>query len=298
MTNSNQNSHNEIKNTTPHETETNATEAHTEYQHISHEQTLFAEPLFDINGFSVTNSLLVSWAVVILIILFSLILRISLKKIPGKIQGAVEMVFEWFLETFDSVTGDRKKSLMFFPLVFSFFIFILLNNWFGLLPGVGTIGQVVSEHGHLVLIPYLRGGTADLNTTLSLAVIAVLASHLFGIFKIGAWTHINKFININAFLEIPKKIKKDPAIILVNPIKAFVGVVEIVGEAAKVASLSFRLFGNIFAGEVLLASMAAIIAWLVPIPFMFLELIVGLIQALIFAMLTLAFLTINTMEEH
>ncbi|PIT93572.1 ATP synthase F0 subunit A [Candidatus Falkowbacteria bacterium CG10_big_fil_rev_8_21_14_0_10_43_11] len=272
--------------------------AQTETHEIVHEQTLFAEPLWHIGGFPITNSLMVSWTVVILIILGSLILRVLLKKVPGKIQGAMEMVFEWFLETFDSITGSRQKSLQFFPLIFAFFIFILLNNWFGLLPGVGTIGQVVNEYGELVFVPYLRGGTADLNTTLALALIAIIASHLFGIFKIGPWTHLNKFINIKAFLEIPKKIMKEPTIILVNPIKAFVGIVEVVGEVAKVASLSFRLFGNIFAGEVLLASMAALVAWIVPIPFMFLELIVGVIQALIFAMLTLAFLTINTSEEH
>ena len=104
---------------------------------------------------------------------------------------------------------------------------------------------------------------------------------------------------MQAFLDIPKKIIKDPTVILVNPIKAFVGIVEVIGEIAKVASLSFRLFGNIFAGEVLLASMSAMMAWVVPIPFMFLEIIVGLIQALIFAILILIYLNINTTaEEH
>lgn len=90
------------------------------------------------------------------------------------------------------------------------------------------------------------------------------------------------FINIKAFLEIPGKIRKDPMIILVNPIKAFVGLIEVVGELAKVASLSFRLFGNVFAGEVLLASMSAILAYGIPIPFLFLEVLVGLIQACLF----------------
>lgn len=265
---------------------------------INHEQTLFAEPLYYLGDFAVTNSLLVSWAVVAIIIIFSLSLRLGLKKIPGKIQGAYEMAIEWFLSTFDSITGSRAKSAQFFPLIFAFFVFILLNNWFGLLPGVGTIGQVVEENGEELLVPYLRGGTADLNTTLALALIAVIASHLFGIFKVGLWTHFNKFVNLKAFLEIPKKISKEPTVIFVNPIQAFVGLVEIVGELAKIASLSFRLFGNIFAGEVLLASLAALVAWGVPIPFMFLELIVGVIQALIFSMLTLAFLTINTSEEH
>ena len=108
--------------------ETEAVTAHTETQEIHHEQTLFAEPIYNYNGFPITNSLLVSWAVVILIIIGAISLRVLLKKIPGKIQGVAEMVFEWFLETFDSVTGSRKKSLMFFPLVMSFFVFILLSG--------------------------------------------------------------------------------------------------------------------------------------------------------------------------
>src|SRR3989338_59728 len=266
---------------------------------IKHEQTLFAEPIYYLGDFAVTNSLLVSGAVVAIIIVFSLALRLGIKKIPGKIQGAYEMAIEWFLATFDSITGSRAKSAQFFPLIFAFFIFILLNNWFGLLPGVGTIGQVVVEDGEEALVPYLRGGTADLNTTLALALIAIIASHLFGIFKVGVWKHFNKFINLKALAEIPKKAVREPTVIFVNPIQAFVGLVEIVGELAKIASLSFRLFGNIFAGEVLLGSLAALVAWLVPIPFIFLELIVGVIQALIFSMLTLAFLTINTSaEEH
>jgi len=99
-------------------------------------------------------------------------------------------------------------------------------------------------------------------------------------------------------LEIPGKVMKEPTIVLVNPIKAFVGIVEIISEIAKVASLSFRLFGNIFAGEVLLSSIAVIFAFLLPIPFMFLEVIVGIIQALVFSMLTLVYLTIATSQEE
>ncbi len=203
-----------------------------------------------------------------------------------------------FLNLFDGVTGDRSKSLKFAPLVLAFFFFILLNNWLGILPGVGSIGQIVGEGGHEIFVPYFRGGTADLNTTLALAIIGVVLSHIFGIMSLGLWHHFNKFINLKALLEIPKKIRREPTIILINPIKAFVGLIEIVGEAAKVASLSFRLFGNIFAGEVLLASMSAILAFGVPIPFMFLEIIVGLIQALIFAILILIYLNINTAQEE
>ena len=134
---------------------------------------------------------------------------------------------------------------------------------------------------------------------MALAIIGVFASHVFGVLALGFWQHFNKFINIKAFLEIPKKIKKDPTVLLVNPIKAFVGLIEIIGEIAKVASLSFRLFGNIFAGEVLLVSMSALLAWVVPVPFLFLEIIVGLIQAFIFMTLVLTYLSIHTTaEEH
>jgi F-type H+-transporting ATPase subunit a len=105
-------------------------------------------------------------------------------------------------------------------------------------------------------------------------------------------------VNLKALIEIPKKVLKDPSVLVVNPIKVFVGFIEIIGEAAKIVSLSLRLFGNIFAGEVLLASMAAIFAFGLPIPFLFLEIIVGLVQALIFAMLILIYLTIMTAKEE
>jgi F-type H+-transporting ATPase subunit a len=263
------------------------------------EHTLFAEPLGHLGNFPITNSLLNSWLVVILVLVLGLFIKKNLKAVPRGLQNGLEAVIEMFLNLFDGVTGSRAKSLKFAPLVLALFFFILLNNWLGILPGIGSIGQIVSQGGRQVFVPYFRGGTADLNTTLALAIIGVVASHIFGVVSVGIWRHFNKFINLKALLEIPKKIRHDPTIIFVNPIKVFVGLIEIIGEAAKVASLSFRLFGNIFAGEVLLASMSALLAWGVPIPFMFLEIIVGLIQALIFAMLVLVYLSIHsTVEEH
>ena len=263
------------------------------------EHTLFAEPIFNIGNFTVTNSLLNSWLMILFVIVISVSLRSKIKLIPGKLQSMFEMVIEMFLETFDSVTGSRAKTLKFFPLVFTFFIFILINNWLGILPWVGSVGKVISEHGENIFVPFFRGGTADLNTTLALAIIGVLASHIFGIVSVGFWNYFNKFINIKALFEIPKKVFKEPTILIINPIKVFVGLIEIVGEFAKIASLSFRLFGNIFAGEGLLASMAALFAFGLPIPFLFLEMIVGLVQALIFAMLVLIYLTVmTTAEEH
>ena len=265
----------------------------------STEHTLFADPIAQVGNFTITNSLLNSWLVIFIVIVLSLVLRSKIRLVPGFIQNAFEMIIEGFLGIFDSVTGSRAKTLRFFPLVFTFFIFVLINNWLGILPGVGSIGQLVQEHGATVFVPFFWGGTADLNTTLALALIGVVASHIFGIGSTGFWSYFNRFINLKALIEIPKKVWQEPTVLIVNPIKVFVGLIEIIGEIAKIASLSFRLFGNIFAGEVLLASMAAIFAFGLPIPFLFLEIIVGLVQALIFSMLIMIYLSVmTTAEEH
>ncbi len=254
-----------------------------------HEHTLYAEPVFHIGDFPITNSLLSSWVAVFLIIILAISIRVKNSRIPSAFQSFMETVIEGALNMMDLVTNDRKKSEKVFPLVFSIFIFILFNNWLGLLPGVGSI-----TYNHL---PLLRGGTADLNTTLALGLFSVLAANIFGIISVGVWSYFNKFVNIKAILEIPKKITKEPTIILVNPINFFVGLIEIVSEIAKIASLSFRLFGNVFAGEVLLASISALAAFILPLPFMFLEIIVGIVQALIFAVLTLVYFTIASTEH-
>lgn len=266
-------------------------------EEIIHENTLYAEPIAHIGSFAVTNSLLTAGVALTIVIILALSVKRSLKKIPTGLQNALEMIIEGFLGIFDDVTGSRARSLKFAPVVLTFFFFVLINNWMGLLPGVGSIGQIVQHGEEKLFIPYLRGATADINTTLALATIGVVLSHIFGVLTVGWWKYLNKFFNIKAFLDIPRKIKKDPMIILTNPIKAFVSLIEVVGELAKIASLSFRLFGNIFAGEVLLASISAILAFGAPIPFLFLEVLVGLIQALIFAMLVLTYITISTTAE-
>ena len=266
---------------------------------ILQENTLYAEQVAHVGKMPITNSMLTTWLVVLIAVIFCLSLRKKIKLIPRGLQNGLEMVFEAFFDIFDSVTGSRAKTLKFAPFVLTFFFFVLLNNWMGLLPGVGSIGQVVLEGGQKFFIPYLRGGTADLNTTLALATIGVVISHILGVIAVGWWKYLNKFVNLKILAEIPKKVFKDPTILLINPIKFFVGLIEIISELAKIASLSFRLFGNIFAGEVLLASMSAILAFGLPVPFMFLEIIVGLIQALIFSILVLIYLSISTTaEEH
>ena len=263
---------------------------------IQHEATLFAEPIFHLGNFTVTNALLNSWIALVLIVVCSLAIRARLALIPRGIQNYAELLYDNALQLADSVTNARERSEKFLPFVLPFFVFILVNNWLGILPGVGTIGYLATNAGESTFVPFLRGATADLNTTLALAIVSVALTHIFGVVMTHTADHFNRFIRYRSILAIPRKVfkEKDYTALLVNPIDFFVGLIEIIGEVAKIASLSFRLFGNIFAGEVLLASIAAIFAYVLPLPFIFLELIVGIIQALIFAILTLVFLTIMT----
>jgi F-type H+-transporting ATPase subunit a len=274
--------------------ENQATE--TREEQISHEVTLFAEPIGHYGDFTITNALFTSWVVVGIIIILSIALRKKLREVPGKFQNIFEVVVEEALGLCDQVTNNRALSVKIFPVAISVFFFILLNNWLGILPfgGFGILEE--GEHG-LAFIPYLRGGTADINTTIALAIMAVVGANIFGVFSLGIWKTFNKYVNLKALGQIFSKFRKEPTIIIVAPITFFVGLIEIVGEFAKVASLSFRLFGNVFAGEVLLASMAAIMAYAVPIPFLFLEIIVGIIQALIFATLLVVYFTISASDH-
>ncbi len=265
-----------------------------------HEVTIYAEPLFKIGDFQITNSLLTSWLAVLVIIVFSLILRLKLKKIPGKLQHVFEIVLDGALSLVDQVTNDRKISNKIFPVVFSVFIFILINNWLGILPFIGSMGFYMMEEGHSIFVPLFRGGTADINMTLTLGIVAVVGSNIFGIITLGIWKTINKYVKLQELGSIFTKVRKDPSVLVVAPISFFVGIIEFIGELAKIASLSFRLFGNIFAGEVLLSSMAAILAFVLPTPFLFLEVFIGLIQALIFSLLTTVYFTIAAQDhsEH
>jgi F-type H+-transporting ATPase subunit a len=266
-------------------------------EEISHESTLYAEPIFHVGNFTVTNSLFTSWLVVFVLIIISIAVKTSIKKIPKGIQNLFELLIEEAESLCDQVTGNRIITNKAFPIVFAVFMFVLLNNWMGILP-LGGFGLIeIGEHGK-AFIPLIRSGTADINGTLPLALMSVIGANIFGIISIGLWKTINKYVNLNALGSIFTKIKKDPSVLMTAPIMFAVGLLELVGEFAKVASLSFRLFGNVFAGEVLLASMGAIIAYILPTPFLLLEVLVGIIQAFIFAILTLVYYTISSMDHE
>ncbi|MFZ2205237.1 MAG: F0F1 ATP synthase subunit A [Minisyncoccia bacterium] len=267
---------------------------------VSHEVTIFAEPIFSVGNFTVTNSVITSWLTLIVITVLALAIRLKIKKIPGKLQNFFEIIMDGALSLCDQVTGDRKISKKVFPFSLTLFFFILISNWLGLVPFLGSLGFTSFEGGNAAFVPLFRSATADINTTLALSIVVVIASNIFGIFMVGLWKTFNKYVNLISLGSVFTKVKKDPTVLIVAPINFFVGVLELVGEMAKIASLSFRLFGNVFAGEVLLASMGAIMSYLVPAPFLFLEVFVGLIQAVVFSLLATVYFAMAAQDhtEH
>lgn len=236
------------------------------------EISLAAEKIGNILGLPVTNSMIMTWIAGLVLILLGFLATKRMTLIPKGIQNFFEGVIEFLFNTVNDVIGDREQSKKYFPLLATIFLFIIVNNWMGLIPGVGTIGFHEQLHGKEVFIPLLRSGNADLNMTIALAVVAVFSVQIFGIAAIGFMKNTKKYITFK------------------NPIATFVGFLELVSEVSRMISFAFRLFGNIFAGEVLLTVIAMIIPYLVPLPFFGLELFVGAIQALVFTMLTLVFI--------
>jgi F-type H+-transporting ATPase subunit a len=241
------------------------------------EISLKAEEIFHVGNFAITNSLFLTFLVSCILIASAVFLKQKIALIPGKMQSAAEVGIEKLLDVMHITLGTQKSAERYFPLVATIFIFILFSNLLGIFPGVGSL--FVHEHGKE--IPLLRSPAADLNFTLAFAVISVVVTNILGMLAVGAFRHIVKFINFR------------------NPIAFFIGILELVSEVAKIISLSFRLFGNVFAGEVLLTIIFFLAPYIVPLPFLMLELFVGIIQAFLFAMLTLVSISLHTaMEEH
>jgi F-type H+-transporting ATPase subunit a len=271
-------------------------------EEVSHEATLYAEPIAHIGGLTITNALFTGWIAVFVLIIISIAVRAKIKQIPKGFQNLFEIIIEGAESIINQVTNDKKITAKVFPIALSIFLFVLINNWLGIMPlgGFGIIEN--TEHGK-AFIPLIRSGTADLNMTLAMGVLSVIGANIFGIMSIGTWKMFNKYVNIKAFVDMIRKVRKEPTLLISAPIMFFVGVLELIGEFAKVASLSFRLFGNVFAGEVLLLSMSTILAYVLPLPFIGLEILVGVIQAFIFSILTVVYYTIAAQdhdhdEEH
>lgn len=242
--------------------------------------SIAAEPIFHLGNFPVTNSLLTTWLVLLLIIIAAFIIKFTYQKIPSGLQNFAEFLLESFYNFAKSIAGEKTKVI--FPLTMTIFIFILFNNWAGLFPGVGSLGIWEELHGEKIFIPLFRSGSADLNTTLALAIISVISIQYYGIKEQGFFKYGSKFINLK------------------SPVDFFVGFLEIISEFSKIISFAFRLFGNIFAGEVLLTILVFLVPVLVTVPFLGLELFIGFVQALVFAVLTLVFINMAMVshEQH
>lgn len=242
--------------------------------HIS----ISAEPIFNLGGFEFTNSMLVSLLVTTFLSLLGYHFYQSHRRHHrSRLILFCQTILESLYDFIQSITPYQAGR--FFPLITTIFFFILFSSWAGLLPGAETIGLIKLVNGQRQYVPLFRGGTADLNITLGLAIFAIISVQVYGYKSLGL-RYFKKFFNLS------------------SPINFFVGILETITEFARIMSFAFRLFGNIFAGEVLLAVMAFLIPLLAPLPFIGLEIFVGFIQALIFATLTLVFINIATTAHH
>ncbi len=279
---------------------------------------LGGEPISIHGPWWLTNSVLHTLIVDVILLVVALAVGLRMKMVPTGLQNFMEMVLEYFYRLAEQIAGKAARN--YFPWIMTIFLFVIVANWSGITPGVGSIGmeitgshaeaapqeasryagQLAMADGNLILIsgaevqaraeggahfvPTLRAPTADLNVTFALAITTMFMVQFWG-FKALGFSYLKKFFNASG-----KGFMKG--------INIFVGLLELVSEFARILSFGFRLFGNIFAGEIVLATMAFLAAFLIPLPFYLLEVFVGFVQALVFTMLALVFFSMATVGHH
>ncbi len=266
--------------------------------HIS----LRSEVLAHFFGVPVTNTMLMSWLTVLALVLLGVYVGRRITKIPDRLQTFFETLFNFILDYMEEVLESRAAALRFFPLIATLFMFILLGNWFGLLPGVGSIYIQESRAEDSVTLPagsvftgehfeetaphegsrmaLFHPVSTDLNMTLALAIVAFVVIEVSGVLFIGMRAYVGKFINFS------------------SPIHFFVGIIELISELVRLVSFSFRLFGNMFAGKTLILVAMFFFPFVLPVPLMLYEVLVGFVQAAIFALLTLFFIKLAVSHAH
>jgi len=260
-----------------------------------------AEPIAHVGSLSITNTLLASWLTIAVLVGLSYICTRKMKLIPGRRQGMAEVVVEGLLNFVESVAG-KKHARMLFSGVATIFIYVISNAYLALLPFFGTIG-IHHEHEFIALF---RAANTDVNVPLSIALMSFFFVESWGMRAVGVLRYLSEFINVRQFLHGLKelftgKVKTGPMNIIFGFISLFVGVLEIFSHLTRMLSFTFRLFGNMTAGEILILVSSFLIPLVFAIPFYGLELLIGMIQALIFGGLTLVFGTIAVSpheEEH
>lgn len=286
------------------------------------------EIMFDFAGFEITNTLIVTWVAMLILILLGVFATRKMQLVPSGLQNVMEFAIEGIANLCESVAGG-ERSKKFFPIVATIFLFVVVSNLLGLIPGFGPIGtltlpegdaapksllvfnapqifapQVEEFHSPVVLAPFFRSPSTDINTTLAIALIAMILVQVFGIQALGFISYFGKFFNfsrIGKFFGGLFSGKAKAGDLAFGFLDVFIGLIEFISEIAKIFAFTFRLFGNIFAGEVVLLIMSFLFLAL-PLVFYGFEVFVGFIQGFVFAVLTLAFMTIATTghggEEH
>ena len=251
-----------------------------------------AEQVFHLFGFPIANSIIGAWLTMIVLVGFSYAVTRRMKIVPGRLQSAFEFLLGWIYNLCQRVAGE-ENGRRFFPVVATIFLFVAFNAWLSLIPGFGSI-IVTNAEGHQVHL--LRGANTDINMPLALALVSFIFVEYFGLKSLGI-RYLSKFLNVGQFLRsigqiVRGRIRAGLNGLFTGVIHVFVGFLEALSELVRIVSFTFRLFGNMTAGEILLLIAAFLIPWAFAIPFYGLELLVGFVQALIFSGLTLVFLTL------
>lgn len=237
--------------------------------------SIAAEHLTNWMGVPITNTLVMSWVTMLVVIVIAVVVGKRLVLVPGKLQSLIEILFSELYKFVQDTLESEKLAKRFTPFLAALFLFILVGNWLEFIPGVESILFHV-EGGHTV--PLFRAMNTDLNVTLALAIIAFFTIEITGVATLGFFKYASKFLNFSSVLGF------------------CVGLLELLSEIIRLVSFSFRLFGNIFAGSVLVMITTFLMPYIVPVPFMLFEVFVGLIQAAVFMLLTLFFIKLAIME--
>jgi F-type H+-transporting ATPase subunit a len=262
-----------------------------------------AEVVFHIFGFPITNSVIGAWITIIVLVGISYAATRKARLIPSRLQAFLESVLGWLYDFCKEVAGE-ENGRRFFPVVTTIFLFVIMNAWLGLLPGFGSIHVTGAEGEHVHL---LRPANTDINVPLAIALMSFIFVEYFGIRSLGGFRYLSKFVNVGGFFRgvrqlFSGKFKAGLSGMFTGVIDIFVGMLETLSEFIRILSFTFRLFGNMTAGEILLLIVMFLVPWVVALPFYGLELLVGFVQALIFGGLTLVFLTLavahHGAEEH
>lgn len=255
------------------------------------------ETVFHIGGFPIANSVVTAWVTILFLVGISYAVTRRLKLVPGRLQGAFEGLLGWLHDFCVSAAGE-ENGRKFFPIVTTIFLFVAFNAWLGLLPGYGTI--LINNGEHMVHL--FRPANTDINTPLALALVSFFYVWFIG-FRVFGFKYLSKFFPIGPVIAGHKMLftgnfKGGLSGIFLGFIGMFIGILELLSEFIRIISFTFRLFGNMTAGEILLLVAMFLLPYLFALPFYGLELLVGFIQALIFGGLTLIFLTVAVSHEE